>query len=224
MPAQQARGPVGHPVLLRRRLQRRRHDRAMVMLAWTPRSRLIVQPVQAGRRVTLPPADHRRTRHPNPLARSLCSTHPSAASNTIRARCASPARPALDRTIRVNRSRSPSRNPNAGAGRFAMPHHPNQASVKQLTTRCTSSGPAHGMRGPHERAEALPGTARPGSSSRVKGGCYTANCDESDLSLRHALMLGFSLRSSSVPTEFTTARRVVPCRWLQPPRPSCDSR
>ena len=43
---------------------------------------------------------------------------PSAASSTIRARCASPARTDDDRVNRVSSSRSPSRSPNAGAGRF----------------------------------------------------------------------------------------------------------
>ena len=47
---------------------------------------------------------------------------PSAASNTIRARCANPARTLEDRVNDVSRSRSPSRNPNGDAARFAMPH------------------------------------------------------------------------------------------------------
>ncbi len=41
--------------------------------------------------------------------------------STIRARCASPARIDDDRVHRVSSSRSPSRKPNAGAGRFATP-------------------------------------------------------------------------------------------------------
>jgi len=63
---------------------------------------------------------------------------PSAANSTIRARCARPARIELERVHPVSSSRSPSRNPNAGAGRFATPHDPNNPSVNQLDTRGTS--------------------------------------------------------------------------------------
>ena len=47
--------------------------------------------------------------------------NPSADSSTIRARCASPARPDDARVNRTSSSRSPSRTPKAGAGRFAIP-------------------------------------------------------------------------------------------------------
>jgi hypothetical protein len=57
---------------------------------------------------------------------------PSAASNTIRARCANPGRTELERVSRVSCTRSPSLNPNAGAGRFATPHDPNQPDCKSL--------------------------------------------------------------------------------------------
>src|SRR3954453_13542959 len=48
---------------------------------------------------------------------------PSAASNTIRARFAADAGTVEDRVQRSSSSRSPGRNTNAGAGRFAMPQH-----------------------------------------------------------------------------------------------------
>jgi mutator family transposase len=47
---------------------------------------------------------------------------PSAASSTIRARCANPARTLGERVNRSSSGRSPSRDTSAGAGRFAMPH------------------------------------------------------------------------------------------------------
>ena len=47
-----------------------------------------------------------------------------AAANTIRARNTCPARAAVERCNRSNSPRSPSRNINAAAARFAMPHHP----------------------------------------------------------------------------------------------------
>src|SRR5665811_2007703 len=64
---------------------------------------------------------------------------PSAANNTIRARCANPALPEVARVSRANTSRSPSRNPSAAAARFAIPHHPSNPTVNQLTTRTTSN-------------------------------------------------------------------------------------
>ena len=73
---------------------------------------------------------------PNLTAIAVFDT-PSAANNTIRARCASPARIDDERVHRVSSSRSPSRSPNAGAGRFATPHDPNHPTVNQLNTRGT---------------------------------------------------------------------------------------
>jgi hypothetical protein len=49
---------------------------------------------------------------------------PSAASSTIRARSANPARTDDDRVSRSNTSRSPTRNPSAAAARFGTPHRP----------------------------------------------------------------------------------------------------
>jgi hypothetical protein len=51
---------------------------------------------------------------PNLTAIAVFDT-PSAANNTIRARCGNPARTDLDRVNRASTSRSPSRSPNAGA-------------------------------------------------------------------------------------------------------------
>jgi hypothetical protein len=60
---------------------------------------------------------------------------PSAASNTIRARCAAPAAIVEDRTCLLSTSRSPSCRPNGFARTPDCPSHP---IVKQLTTRDTS--------------------------------------------------------------------------------------
>jgi hypothetical protein len=54
---------------------------------------------------------------------------PSAASSTIRARCAKPALIVEDRTHPASRSRSPSRSPNAAAGRAGTHHSPAPPSV-----------------------------------------------------------------------------------------------
>ena len=77
------------------------------------------------------PSARYRSRHPITVGRDTPTgsaitvfDNPSAASNTIRARCANPARTDDDRVNRTSSSRSPSRNTNAGAGRFAMPHCP----------------------------------------------------------------------------------------------------
>lgn len=72
------------------------------------------------------PLDWYRCRHPMTVGRDTptCAAiavfpSPSAASNTIRARCASPARTLDERVNRSRWPRSPSRSSNAGAGRFA---------------------------------------------------------------------------------------------------------
>ena len=54
---------------------------------------------------------------PRSAKRSRCSRPPSAANNTIRARCANPAITVEDRVNDINLSRSPSRNP-SGATRM----------------------------------------------------------------------------------------------------------
>src|SRR5690606_28729911 len=96
---------------------------------------------------------------------------PSAASSTIRARCARPARTEEDRVKRASSSRSPSRNPSAGAGRFAIPHRCSPATVNQLTTRSTST-PARLSKKPAHRREgevtrlALHGVDGPGRLGR----------------------------------------------------------
>ena len=56
-----------HPVLLRRRRQRHRHDPRMVDRSRAPRARVILQAGQPIRGVPVTPVDHRRPRHPNPL-------------------------------------------------------------------------------------------------------------------------------------------------------------
>ncbi|GAP61278.1 hypothetical protein AHiyo1_49640 [Arthrobacter sp. Hiyo1] len=62
---------------------------------------------------------------------------PSAASNTIRARCASPARAELERTKRVRSSKSPSRRTRAAAGRLAINQSCQTPTVQRLTPRDT---------------------------------------------------------------------------------------
>ena len=56
---------------------------------------------------------------------------PSAASNTIRARCARPARTDDARVNFTSRARSPSRKRNATAGRFAIPAL-SQPNIRQI--------------------------------------------------------------------------------------------
>ena len=87
---QQPARPVRHPQLLRRRLQRRQHDRDLVDLRRPARLRPIVQPGDPLGGIPLLPRDHRRLATPRPGARSRSCPTPSAASSTIRARCARP--------------------------------------------------------------------------------------------------------------------------------------
>ena len=54
---------------------------------------------------------------------------PSAASSTIRARCASPARTEVECTSRDSFSRSPWRNSSGAAGWFAITYDPTPPSV-----------------------------------------------------------------------------------------------
>ena len=126
---QQPGRPVRHPELLRRRRQRRRHDLAVVHLPRPARPRLVVQARQTRPRHTGPARSITVGRDTPTRSAIAVFDSPSAASNTIRARCANPARTVDDRVNRANPSRSPSRNANAGAGRFAIPHSdPNQPS------------------------------------------------------------------------------------------------
>jgi transposase-like protein len=54
---------------------------------------------------------------------------PSDASNTIRARCASPARIAVDLVHCLNSTSSPSKSRNAGAGEFAITNSPKPSTI-----------------------------------------------------------------------------------------------
>jgi hypothetical protein len=67
MPPQQPRRPVRHPVLPRRRRQRRRHDAPMINRPRPARPNLVVQPGQPPLAIAIPPADHRRARHTDQL-------------------------------------------------------------------------------------------------------------------------------------------------------------
>lgn len=69
---------------------------------------------------------------------------PCPPSSTIRARCASPAGTVGARVHRSSSTRSLSTITKAGAGRFAIPHHRNNQTVKQLTTRATRPRATHG--------------------------------------------------------------------------------
>ena len=83
--------------------------------------------------VTVPPGVTVCRATPTRPAISVLDT-PSAASNTIRARCARPARIVLDRVHGSNSSRSPGRRPN-GCARIP---HSRAPTVKLLKTRRTS--------------------------------------------------------------------------------------
>ncbi len=65
LPGQQPGGPVRHRQLPRRRRQRRGDDRRMVDRPGPTRALLVVQTRHPAGLVTLPPADHRRPRHPH---------------------------------------------------------------------------------------------------------------------------------------------------------------
>lgn len=81
----------------------------------------------AGNKVTTDSLGRVPVRHPITVGREVPAfsaiavfATPSAASSTIRARCARPARTDVDRVNRASSSRSPSRNAKAAAGRFAI--------------------------------------------------------------------------------------------------------
>jgi len=65
VPAQESARPVGQPVLLRRRLERRGDDVAVIDRPRATRARIIVQPRDPLRGVPIAPVDHRRARHPD---------------------------------------------------------------------------------------------------------------------------------------------------------------
>ena len=136
VPAQQPARPVRHPVLLRRRLQRRRHDRRG--------GRCVRGRPERGSSSSpeIPCAAYRFRqsitvgRDTPTFAAIAVFDSPSAASNTIRARCARPARPErLDRVIRDSASRSPSRNPNAS--RRTIRHAPSSQPSNRKSTNYT---------------------------------------------------------------------------------------
>jgi hypothetical protein len=64
--AEQPARPVRHPELLRRRLQRRRHDLAVINRARPACAGLIRQPADPAARIPGPPTRHGRPRHPDP--------------------------------------------------------------------------------------------------------------------------------------------------------------
>ena len=69
-----------------------------------------------------------------PIRRAISAfDNPSAASNTIRARCANPARIELDRSIASSRGRSPSCRTSGAA--IDMTHCPAPLTVNRVTTR-----------------------------------------------------------------------------------------
>jgi hypothetical protein len=106
------------------------HDLPVVDVPRPTRPRFVVQPGQTSLCVPGPPNGHRRAGYPDPVG-DLRSRHPSAASSTIRTRCATPARTELERVSRNSSSRSPARNGRAAAGRFgtASSQPPNREST-----------------------------------------------------------------------------------------------
>ena len=81
---------------------------------------------------------------------------PSEASSTMRARCTMPADIDCERVILSSFSRSPGRNINAGAGRFAMPHDFTNPTVKLLHTHDTSYSTRRGGLGVRVVSELRP--------------------------------------------------------------------
>jgi hypothetical protein len=101
------------------------------------RAWLVLEPRQSTLFVPAAPTDHCLWRVTPTLAAIAVFDTPSAASNTIRARCARPARTLELLVSDTSRSRSPSRKPNAAAARFAMPHPCRDQYVQRLMTRST---------------------------------------------------------------------------------------
>ena len=115
--------------------QRRHHHRDLIDLRRPPAARMVLQRRRSRLVVAAAPADHGRPRVPVRRAISALAS-PSAASNTIRARAANPARTKLDRVNASSRDRSPSRRTNGAA--TDMDHCPAPATVDRVTTRNTS--------------------------------------------------------------------------------------
>src|SRR4051794_15198999 len=99
----------------RRRLQRLRHDLGVVDPARPARTFRVLEPLKTIGLIAGPTRDHRLSGTPTRCAISLFVS-PCEANNTIRARCAIPARPAVDRDHERSTASSPSRNTSAGAG------------------------------------------------------------------------------------------------------------
>lgn len=66
---EQARGPVRHPVLLRRRFQRGRHHLAVIHDPGPAGAVLVGQSGDPAGLIPVPPPQHRRPRHPDPFRR-----------------------------------------------------------------------------------------------------------------------------------------------------------
>jgi hypothetical protein len=91
--------------------QRGGHDRGVIQCARAARARPIAQPADTRAVIACPPSEHRGRETPTRDAISVFDT-PSAASSTIRARCANPAGTDDARVSATNFSPSSSRKPN----------------------------------------------------------------------------------------------------------------
>ena len=114
MIGQQPRRPMRHTEPGRRRCQRSGQDFGPVYGPWPSRAPLILQPSYSRAHIPVPPADHRRTRHPD-LSGDLSVGDSIGGEQHDPGPLRQTALIELDRVQDSNKSRSPGRRPNGCA-------------------------------------------------------------------------------------------------------------